>query len=199
MAAGRLIDVPYAVCIRVKRFLDEQVANNVQGVIAAFKDDAIVADVFVRFVACDRGKTPSFATLDDYDATDAFAPNRLLDSSAMLLVLRGDQNPRLPQDPPADGLKPIAQLQRIARRTEQLVAQQYGVWNESILPALADAGIRIHTMKDLDAKGVKSLDKFFRQEIFPVLTPMAIDPSHLSLQPASFPWLAMRVTSSRAS
>src|SRR4051812_7551351 len=89
-------------------------------------------------------------------------------------------NEMLPQDPPADGLKPIAQLQRIARRTEQLVAQQYGVWNESILPALADAGIRIHTMKDLDAKGVKSLDKYFRQEIFPVLTPMAIDPSHPS-------------------
>ena len=86
----------------------------------------------------------------------------------------------LPQDPPADGLKPIAQLQRIARRTEQLVAQQYGVWNESILPALAEAGIRIHTMKDLDANGVKSLDKYFRQEIFPVLTPMAIDPSHPS-------------------
>src|SRR6185312_10579418 len=35
-------------------------------------------------------------------------------------------------------------------------------------------------MKDLDGKGVKSLDKFFRQEIFPVLTPMAIDPSHPS-------------------
>ena len=69
----------------------------------------------------------------------------------------------LPQDPPADGLKPIVQLQRIARRTEQLVAQQYGVWNESIVPALAEAGIRIHTMKDLDSKGVKSLDKYFRQ------------------------------------
>src|SRR6476659_1166509 len=89
-------------------------------------------------------------------------------------------NEMLPQDPPADGLKPFAQLQRVARRTEQLVAQQYGIWNESILPALAEAGIRIHTMKDLDAKGVKSLDKFFRQEIFPVLTPMAIDPSHPS-------------------
>src|SRR3954466_1051815 len=51
----------------------------------------------------------------------------------------------LPQEPPADGLKPIAQLHRIARRTEQLVAQQYGVWNESIVPALAEAGVRIHT------------------------------------------------------
>ena len=43
--------------------------------------------------------TPSFATQDDYDATDAFAANRLLDSFAMQLVLRTDQNPLLPQDP----------------------------------------------------------------------------------------------------
>ena len=43
----------------------------------------------------------------------------------------------LPQDPPADGLKPLAQLQRIARRTEQLVAQQYACWNDSVQPALA--------------------------------------------------------------
>src|SRR3990170_4802995 len=35
----------------------------------------------------------------------------------------------LPQDAPVDGLKPLAQLQRIAWRTEQLVAQQYAIWN----------------------------------------------------------------------
>src|SRR6185312_2908873 len=86
----------------------------------------------------------------------------------------------LPQDPPADGLKPLAQLQRIARRTEQLVAQQYGCWNEDILPALAEAGVKIHAVKDLDAAAVKSLDKYFRQVVFPVLTPMAIDPAHPS-------------------
>ena len=86
----------------------------------------------------------------------------------------------LPQDPPADGLKPLAQLQRIARRTEQLVAQQYGCWNEAIVPALAVAGVRMHAVKDLDASAVKSLDKYFRQVVFPVLTPMAIDPSHPS-------------------
>ena len=86
----------------------------------------------------------------------------------------------LPQDPPIDGLKPLAQLQRIARRTEQLVAQQYGCWNESVVPALAAADIRIHTVKDLDANAVKSLEKYFRQVVFPVLTPMAIDPAHPS-------------------
>jgi polyphosphate kinase len=86
----------------------------------------------------------------------------------------------LPQDPPVDGLKPLAQLQRIARRTEQLVAQQYKCWNESIVPALSAAGIRIHSMKDLESKSERSLDKYFRQAVFPVLTPMAIDPSHPS-------------------
>ncbi len=86
----------------------------------------------------------------------------------------------LPQDPPVDGLKPLAQLQRISRRTEQLVAQQYGCWNESIVPALADANICLHAVKDLDSASGKSLDKYFRQVVFPVLTPMAIDPAHPS-------------------
>jgi polyphosphate kinase len=86
----------------------------------------------------------------------------------------------LPQDPPVDGLAPMGQLQRIARRTEQLVARQYAIWNKSIVPALAEAGIRIHTMKDLEGKETKSLDKYFRQVLFPVVTPMAIDPAHPS-------------------
>jgi polyphosphate kinase len=86
----------------------------------------------------------------------------------------------LPQDPPVDGLEPLAQLQRIARRTEQLVARQYAIWNKSIVPALAEAGIRLHAMKDLDPKDTKSLDKYFRQAVFPVVTPMAIDPAHPS-------------------
>jgi len=86
----------------------------------------------------------------------------------------------LPQDPPAEGLAPLTQLQRIAQRTEQLVAQQYACWNESILPALAAAGVHIHREADVDAKYRRSLDKYFRQAVFPVLTPMAIDPSHPS-------------------
>jgi polyphosphate kinase len=86
----------------------------------------------------------------------------------------------LPQDPPADGLAPLSQLQRISQRTEQLVAQQYACWNESIVPALTAAGIRIHREASLEPKDRKSLDKYFRQAVFPVLTPMAIDPSHPS-------------------
>jgi polyphosphate kinase len=86
----------------------------------------------------------------------------------------------LPQDPPADGLAPLTQLQRVAQQTEQLVAQQYACWNQSIHPALTAAGIRILHEADLEPKDRRSLDKYFRQAVFPVLTPMAIDPSHPS-------------------
>ncbi len=85
-----------------------------------------------------------------------------------------------PQDTPADGLTAIEQLERIARRTEQLVNQQYECWNGSVLPALAEAGIRIVAKDDLENVESKSLNKFFQQSVFPVLTPMAIDPSHPS-------------------
>ena len=48
------------------------------------------------------------------------------------------------------------------------------------VPALNAAGIHIHREADLDPRQRKSLDKYFRQAVFPVLTPMAIDPSHPS-------------------
>lgn len=85
-----------------------------------------------------------------------------------------------PQDPPNDGLSPLAQLQRISFRTRQLVEQQYACWNQSIAPALEKEGVRIVKEADLTPAIQKSLDKFFRQRVFPVLTPLAIDPSHPS-------------------
>lgn len=85
-----------------------------------------------------------------------------------------------PQDPPADGLSALSQLQRISFQTRQLVHQQYECWNNSILPSLAEEGILLKKEADLDSAHRKSFDKFFRQQVFPVLTPMAIDPSHPS-------------------
>ena len=92
--AGRLIEVLGAVCIRLKRFMDGQSDSDL---IEAAKETSVVADVFLRFVQCDRGKTPAFAD-NDYDATDAFTANRTLDGFRMELVLRKD-TPHLPVDP----------------------------------------------------------------------------------------------------
>lgn len=85
-----------------------------------------------------------------------------------------------PQDVSADGLTPMAQLQRITERTRQLVVEQYACLNDAILPELAKNDVHILAEKDLDKSQRKTINEFFRQRAFPVLTPMAIDPSHPS-------------------
>ena len=85
-----------------------------------------------------------------------------------------------PQDYSPDGLRPLAQLQRISKRTQELVAAQYRCWNDSVLPALAEAGIRLLRHDELDERQRELVDKYFRERAFPILTPMAVDPSHPS-------------------
>lgn len=93
---GRMIEVPRTVCIRIEPWLSNQSVSDLN---AALHSGNILVDVFATFAPCSRGVTPCFATQDDYDATDAFTANRLLDSFAMQLVLRTDAAPALPQDP----------------------------------------------------------------------------------------------------
>jgi hypothetical protein len=96
---GRMIEVPRTVCIRIQPWLTNQTISDLNSAMAAAGGNSIFVDVFATFVPCTRGVTPCFATQDDYDATDAFSPNRLLDSFAMQLVLRTDPNPKTPKDP----------------------------------------------------------------------------------------------------
>ena len=111
--AGRIIEVPRTVCIVLQNWLNQyvqswqaQLAGNSPGTTSiadpntAIHDGAhLMIDVFATFVSCTRGVTPCFASQDDYDATDAFSANRLLDSFAMQLVLRTDATPKTPLDP----------------------------------------------------------------------------------------------------
>jgi len=85
-----------------------------------------------------------------------------------------------PQDIAADGVRALSQLHKISQSTRTLVEQQYRCFNEAILPALAQRDIRLLSVKDLDKRQKKIINDFFRQRAFPVLTPMAIDPSHPS-------------------
>ena len=85
-----------------------------------------------------------------------------------------------PQDAGADGLDPLTLLQRIWQRTRELVEQQYRCWNKAILPALAEQQIFLLKEPEFDKAQRKIVDDFFRQRAFPILTPMAIDPSHPS-------------------
>lgn len=84
------------------------------------------------------------------------------------------------QDVAADGIDALTQLQRISVRVAQLVAEQDHCFTDDVLPALDDQGIRLLRHHELDKQQHKLVDQFFRQRAFPILTPMAIDPSHPS-------------------
>ncbi|MDC0935633.1 polyphosphate kinase 1 [Pirellulales bacterium] len=84
------------------------------------------------------------------------------------------------QDVAADGLDALTQLQQISDRTRELVDQQARCLNEAILPDLAAGGICVLKEHELNKEQRKLVGQFFRQRAFPVLTPMAIDPSHPS-------------------
>ena len=85
-----------------------------------------------------------------------------------------------PQDFTADGLSALTQLERIGQRTQELVAAQYRCWNESVAPQLAGNGIFLRRYEELSGTQLGTLDRFFRERAYPILTPMAVDPSHPS-------------------
>jgi len=83
-----------------------------------------------------------------------------------------------PQDNPPEGMGPLTQLVEIARRAHDFVARQYEVWHREIQPALADVGIIICRPDELSPGRNDFLDGYFDSQVYPVLTPLAIDPAH---------------------
>jgi polyphosphate kinase len=78
----------------------------------------------------------------------------------------------------ADGLSPREQLRRISERTQQIATRHARVFLESVRPALADQGIVIVTWAELDEAERAQLSTYFHEQVFPVLTPLAVDPAH---------------------
>lgn len=84
----------------------------------------------------------------------------------------------LAMTPAADGLTTAEQLSRIAERTEHLTLRHARLFMDEIAPALAASGVRIARWADLTVEQRRTLDEVFEARIFPVLTPLAVDPSH---------------------
>ncbi len=78
----------------------------------------------------------------------------------------------------ADGLSPREQLRRISERTQQIANRCAHVFLDSVRPALADEGIVIVTWNQLDDAERERLSTYFHEQVFPVLTPLAVDPAH---------------------
>jgi polyphosphate kinase len=81
-------------------------------------------------------------------------------------------------DVSADGLTPVEVLQAISRRTHALIDEQYRSWNEALRPELERAGLGIVSPRDFTPEQAEAARARFKSEIFPVLTPLAVDPGH---------------------
>ncbi|MBD2774883.1 polyphosphate kinase 1 [Iningainema tapete] len=77
-----------------------------------------------------------------------------------------------------DGRTPQQQLDEISLTLRPQVAQQHQHFEEVIRPLLSHHGVHILNYMDLTEKQQKYLDNYFEEQIFPVLTPLAVDPSH---------------------
>lgn len=77
-----------------------------------------------------------------------------------------------------DGLRPGEQLHAIQARVGELVGRQDRVFLESVAPELADAGVRFSSWSSLDEEDRSHLVDVFDREIFPILTPLSVDPGH---------------------
>ncbi|MEO5587950.1 MAG: polyphosphate kinase 1 [Gemmatimonadaceae bacterium] len=77
-----------------------------------------------------------------------------------------------------DGMKPQEQLDEIHVRVADLIAQAQQLLDAALLPALAGHGIKLVGMDALSGNEWKTIEDFFESQVFPVLTPLAVDPSH---------------------
>lgn len=146
---GRLVEVPSAAgprpgrCVRLAKWLAFQEAERDDGVAGFERSERLrkafratvpaptsgavpgqlVVDVFLRFAACERGKTPAFAQ-GPFDALDAVQPSRIRDGFELQLVPREEQQPAAPADywRLADGLAP-------EQRRAALQDKIFGAWD----------------------------------------------------------------------
>jgi polyphosphate kinase len=80
--------------------------------------------------------------------------------------------------PSPDGLTPQEQLDAIERRSRELLALQRQHLHEVLCPALAEHGVRLLSVADLTSAEWGAIDELFESQIFPILTPLAVDPGH---------------------
>jgi hypothetical protein len=122
---GRLIELPRTVCLRLNRWYqaetDDDLAQGFHG--APF--DGVVVDVFLTFVACERGKTPAFAA-GPYEALDPVVPSRIRDGYAVTLVIRKEADPPVPVNRWPD----VSGIADPAERAGVVQEAVFGAWRE---------------------------------------------------------------------
>src|SRR5215475_13531051 len=78
----------------------------------------------------------------------------------------------------ADGLTLTEERDRISRETHEFVDDQYDCWNGLLRPRLAEHGIRVLGLHELDTRAKSFVDEYCERELDPLLTPVTVDPAH---------------------
>lgn len=77
-----------------------------------------------------------------------------------------------------DGLTPARMIAQLRKESQKLMEESRRYLRDELLPRLWDAGIRVMNYKDLSQRQKEAVDDYFSEVIFPVLTPLAVDPGH---------------------
>jgi polyphosphate kinase len=125
----------------------------------------------------DQAADPSWPLLERVKFLAIFASN--LDEFFMIRVsglheqLESDVTEKTPE-----GLSASEQLERIGKVVRRLMDTAADLFSRELVPALATQGIRLHTWDSLSEEARQAARTYFRQSVFPVLTPLAVDPVH---------------------
>jgi len=90
------------------------------------------------------------------------------------------------QSADSDGTSAAAVLTAISRRVHELAEEQHVCFLKTVLPQLTAEGIHLLRPEEMNAEQARFLEEFFRRTLYPIVTPLAIDPGH------PFPYLANR-------
>src|SRR5258707_1307462 len=77
-----------------------------------------------------------------------------------------------------DGLSMVEERELIKNATHEFVEEQYSCWNERLRPELAEQGIRVLGVDELDDAALAFVDDYCERELDPLLTPVTVDPAH---------------------
>src|SRR5690349_13927497 len=77
-----------------------------------------------------------------------------------------------------DGLTRLEERERISAATHEFVEQQYRCWNDELRPQMAEHGIRVLGLEELDSQARSFVEEYCERELDPLLTPITVDPAH---------------------
>lgn len=77
-----------------------------------------------------------------------------------------------------DGRSPQQQLEKLEQSLRPMVAKQHSNFEQELRPQLAKLGVKIFDYQDLDRKQIIYCENYFKKQVFPILTPLGVDPGH---------------------